>query len=357
MQIVSVGKAHPEHWVDQESLIVAFERQWGVAHQNIRRVRQLHEAVQVGGRHLALPMDEYENLSFGAANDAFIRVGLDVAEKAIHDALANTGFAVSDVDAIWFTTVTGISAPSLDARLMNRLPFRSDLKRTPLFGLGCVAGAAGVARVADYLKGHPDGVCLLVSVELCSLTLQKQDLSIANLISSGLFGDGAAAVLMVGANRVDEVHPSCAGNRADVVASRSRFYPNTEGVMGWDVGEKGFRVVLSADVPKMVTDHIADDVAAFLDEQACSLSDIRSWVCHPGGPRVLSAMQEALNLSKEDLALTWESLRRVGNMSSTSVLHVLKDTMVDRPPGSGTFGMMMAMGPAFCSELVLLRWR
>src|SRR5439155_17153859 len=155
--------------------------------------------VLVGGRYLALPLAAYAGLtSFTEANDAWIRVGLDVGAAAIEDALRRAGLGVKDVDALWCTSVTGVAAPSLDARLINRLGFRPNLKRVPIFGLGCVAGAAGVARAADYLRGHPGEVALLLSVELCSLTLQRDDLSIPNLIATGLFGDGAAAVVLTG---------------------------------------------------------------------------------------------------------------------------------------------------------------
>ena len=174
-----------------------------------------------------MPLEAYPDLTFGEANQAFARVAVDVGEQALRAALAQAGCAPADLDAIFFTTVTGIATPSIDARLVNRLGLRRDIRRTPMFGLGCVAGAAGVARVADFLAGRPDGVAALVSVELCSLTLQRQDLSIPNLIASGLFGDGAAAAAAVGAERAD----AASGPR--VVASRSVFYPDTEGVMGW----------------------------------------------------------------------------------------------------------------------------
>jgi alkylresorcinol/alkylpyrone synthase len=223
----------------------------------------------------------------------------------------------------------------------------------PVFGLGCVAGAAGVARAADYVRGFPGDVAVLLSVELCSLTLQMQDLSIPNLIASGLFGDGAAAAVVVGAERelpADETP----GPR--VVATRSVFYPDSERVMGWDISESGFRIVLSADVPKVVRDHLRDDVDEFLADHGLARDDIASWVCHPGGPKVLEAMEQSLDLPEGALDVTWRSLREVGNLSSTSVLLVLQKTMADHRPEPGTPGMMLAMGPGFCSELVLLEW-
>ena len=161
---------------------------------------------------------------------------------AIREALDRAGLEPTDVDAIYFTTVTGVATPSIDARLFNRLGFRSDVRRVPMFGLGCVAGAAGIARLNDYLRAWPDQVAVLLSVELCSLTLQQQDFSIANLVSSGLFGDGAAAVVVAGAER--EL-PALERPGPKVKATRSIFYPDSERVMGWDISESGFQVVLS----------------------------------------------------------------------------------------------------------------
>ncbi len=231
---------------------------------------------------------------------------------------------------------------------MNRLHLPSHVKRMPIFGLGCVAGTAGVARAADYVRAYPDQVAILLSVELCSLTLQRQDLSIPNLIASGLFGDGAAAAVIVGAERQ--------ADGPQILDSRSIFYPDSEEVMGWDISESGFKIVLSAGVPEVVKRYLGRDVDAFLNDHGLNRSDISSWVSHPGGPKVLTAMQEALNLPDGALDVTWNSLRSVGNLSSTSVLMVLEDTMRDHRPEPGSLGLMLAMGPGFCSELVLLRW-
>jgi len=356
MQILSVGTALPPHYYDQEELLAAFTRAWTTEHHNPSRVEQLHRAVMVGGRHLALPMEAYEALEgFGEANDAYIEVGTDLGEQALRAGLSAAGLEPSDVDAIFFTSVTGIAVPSLDARLINRLGLRSDVKRTPIFGLGCVAGAAGTARMYDYLRAWPDQVAVLLSVELCSLTLQRGDLSVPNLIASGLFGDGAAAVVAAGSQRAPRLQSTGRGPR--VLATKSRFYPGTEQVMGWKIGDSGFQVVLSADVPKMVEEFIRDDVDAFLANHGLSRGDIGSWVCHTGGPKVLAAFEASLELPEGVLAATWKSLREIGNLSSASVLFVIEDTMGTCRPTPGTKGLMLAMGPGFCSELVLLEWR
>lgn len=349
MRIAGVAKAFPPHYYDQETLIAAMRKIWGRRHAGLDRLEALHRRVLVGGRHLALPLHEYELLgTWGQANDAWIRVAQQVGEEAVRAALAEAGVAVADVCALYFVTVTGVATPSIDARLMNRLGLPAGVTRVPIFGLGCVAGVAGLARAADYVRAYPGRVAVLLSVELCSLTLQQQDLSVSNLIASGLFGDGAAAVVVVGEDRPEP------GPR--IVASRSIFYPDTERVMGWDISESGFRVVLSADVPTMVMDNIGRDVDAFLADEGLRRADIARWISHPGGPKVLEAMQQTLGLPREALELSWRSLRDVGNLSSTSALLVLKDTLESGGPEPGSHGLMIAMGPGFCSELVLIRF-
>ena len=317
-------------------------------------LERIHAATGVTRRHLALPLDDYADLDgFGAANDAFIRVGLELGEQAVLGALASAGLDAADVDLVFSTSVTGVAAPSIEALLAQRLGLRPDVKRIPVFGLGCVAGAAGIARCHDYLLGHPDGVAVLLSIELCSLTVQRDDASMPNIVASGLFGDGAAAVVLVGANR------SSGSPGPRVVASRSRLYPDTERTMGWDIGGSGFRIVLAASVADVVERYIGDDVAGFLGDHDLKVPDVSAWVCHPGGPKVLEAMEQALDLRDGQLDVTWRSLARIGNLSSASVLHVLADTLAGREapaPERGTPGLLLAMGPGFCSELVLLEW-
>lgn len=354
MHILSVGTAKPPNYYDQHALIDAFERHWSTQHFNIRRVRQFHEAVLVGGRHLALPVEEYETLDgFGAANDAFIRVGLDIGEQAIADALKQAGLEPTDIDALFCASVTGVATPSLDARLFHRMGMRPDLKRTPIFGLGCVAGAAGLSRVYDYLRAWPDQVAVLLCVELCSLTLQRGDLSVANLIASGLFGDGAAAVVCVGAERAARMGMEAT---PQVLGTRSRLYPDSERVMGWDIGDDGFKVILDKSVPAVVEKYLRADVDGFLGDHGLARSDIQGWICHPGGPKVLTAYASSLEVDDAEFQITWDSLRREGNMSSASVLFVLRDTLAANTIPSQAPALILAMGPGFCSEAVLLRW-
>lgn len=351
VRIASVGCALPEHRYEQATLTAALERALATRGLESRRLEQLHRNMGVAGRNLALPLEAYERLdSFGASNDAFIRCGLDLGARAVVDGLERAGLDVADIDHLFFVSVTGVATPSLDAGLMNRLALRPDVKRTPMFGLGCVAGAAGVARASDYLRAFPEQVAVLLSVELCSLTLQRDDASIANLIASGLFGDGAAAAVLVGADR-----PTNGATVPTVAATRSVFYPDTEDVMGWRVGGDGFRVVLSADVPEVVEANVGADVDAFLADNGLTRRDISSWIAHPGGPRVLEALETALQLPDDALARTWRSLAAIGNLSSASVLVILRDAMLEGRPAHGEWALMLAMGPGFCSELVLLR--
>jgi alkylresorcinol/alkylpyrone synthase len=350
--ILSIGRALPGNYADQETLTAALQAHWARQHYNVDRLEELHRAVKVRGRHLALPLAEYPALdTFRKSNDAWIRVAEELGAEAITRALDAAGLRPADVDQLVFVTVTGLATPSIDAKLVNRLGLRRDVKRVPIFGLGCVAGAAGLARLSDLLRGFPGDVGVLLSVELCSLTLQREDLSVANAVASGIFGDGAAAVVVSGGSRTVNRAPL-----PSVVATRAAFYPDTEWVMGWDFRDTGFQVVLSAEVPRITRENIGRDVDQFLASQGLERKDVKHWIAHTGGPKVLEAFQSALALPDGALARSWRSLEEVGNLSSASVLFVLADLLESGDPRPGDRGLVVAMGPGFCAEMVLLQW-
>jgi alkylresorcinol/alkylpyrone synthase len=349
MKIISAASAFPKHRYPQAAIAAALQEFWDGRLEKPEFVSWLHRRTGVETRHLVLPLAAYQRVdSFGKTNSIWIEAAHNLGKAAICKALTAPGLAPRDLGALFFTSVTGVSAPSIDAKLSNSLHMSPALKRVPMFGLGCVAGAAGIARAADYVRGYPDQVAALLSVELCSLTWQREDTSTANVIATGLFGDGAAAVLVAGNDTPFD------GPR--IVATRSVFYPGTEDVMGWDISEKGFRVLLSPDVPKVVRDHLRADVDAFLAEHGLDRERIAGWIIHTGGPKVLEAVQESLALPDGALDRSWDSLRRVGNLSSASVLVVLEDVLARGGGEPGTYSVMAAMGPGFCSELLLLQW-
>jgi alkylresorcinol/alkylpyrone synthase len=351
--IAAVGRALPRHYADQETLIAAFRDAWRGAHFNVERLEELHRAVQVSGRHLAVPIEQYKELaSFARRNEVWVEVAVDLGEAAVRDALRHAALEPGDVGHLFFVTTTGIATPSIDARLVNRLGLSPGVRRTPIFGLGCAAGAAGIARAADYLRAFPDQVAVLLSVELCSLTLQRDDFSIPNIISSGLFGDGAAAVVLAGGAR--DAAEGLAGPR--VTATGSVFYRDTERVMGWDIVDGGFKIVLSGKVPDVVREHVRGDVDTFLAAHGLERAGIRHWIAHTGGPKVLKALEETLELPADALARSWKSLRETGNLSSASVLFVLGELLDSGDAAADDHGLLMSMGPGFFSELVLLQW-
>lgn len=349
MHILSTATAYPPHYYSQRETVDALLAYWGGDPRIAAVLERLHMRTGVDGRYFSRPFDDYRGLdTWGKANNVWIEVAQELGERAIDCALKHAGLSRDQIGAIFFVSVTGVASPSIDARLVNRMSLSPHIRRNPIFGLGCVAGAAGLARAADYVRAYPDQVAVLLSVELCSLTWRRDDMSMANLISSGLFGDGSAAVLVAGA-QVPRRGPR-------IVASRCVFYPNTEDVMGWDISEKGFGIVLSPDVPQVVRENLGRDVDAFLAEQGLTRKDIGSWIMHTGGPKVLEATEESLNLPHEALEVSWEALRRVGNLSSASVLVVLDEIMKHRRPAPGTRSILSAMGPGFCSEMLLLEW-
>jgi len=342
----------PHRYGQQELATVARQLLPGIATEP-EVLERFFRRVGVEQRYLSLPAEQYSKLSgWQTRNEAWLQTALPLAEHALTKALEDAGANIEDVGAIFSTTITGLAVPSLEARLMNRLAFRPTTKRVPLFGLGCLAGAAGVARAADYLRAYPDELAILLSVELCSLTVQRGDSSVANLISTGLFGDGAAAVVLAGAN-----HPLAKSHEGQrVLDSMAHFFPNTERAMGWDFTDDGFKIVLGPEVPHIAREGLPVLVDGLLERNGLTRDDVRAWVVHPGGPAVMQATCDGLGLPREALANTRRSLAQVGNLSSASVLFLLDDFRKFVRPAAKSYGMMIAMGPAFSAEAVLLQW-
>ncbi|MBF9072709.1 type III polyketide synthase [Streptacidiphilus fuscans] len=357
-RIMAVHGVLPPRRYTQQEITHAVARTCRFPRDDRDLLERVHASSGVSTRHLIMPLEDVAGLDgFGARNDAYLRGALDLGHQAVKGALDQAGIGADEVDLVVSSSVTGIAAPSLEARLAAGLGLRPDVRRVPLFGLGCAGGAAGLARVHDYLVGHPDHTALLLSVELCSLTLQRADASLQNLVAGALFGDGAAAVVATGAQHAKARAASAAVVRGpEIVATRSHLLPGTEDLLGWTVRDTGFHIMLGADLPDLVQRHLGPTVEGFLADHELKTRDVAAWVCHPGGPKVLDAVRDSLGLPARALETSWRSLARVGNLSSASVLHILRDVLADGPPPPGTPGLLLAMGPGFCIELVLLRW-
>jgi alkylresorcinol/alkylpyrone synthase len=351
--IVKTTTGFPAHYYPQENLLAAHQRAWrSKPGSGWKRLEQFYSNVNVKGRYLAWPLERYEKpTTFEERNDAYIESALQMGEETICALLEQAEIRPQEVDQLTTVSTTGIAVPALCARLMNRIPFSRHTKRLPLFGLGCLGGAAGIARSADYLQGHPKEAVILMAVELCSLTVQRDDLSVANMVAAALFGDGAAAVLMAG----DE-HLLAQPGLPRVIDSHSEFFPETEHIMGWDVRNSGFKVLLGADISKVAKSGVRPSLEAFLGKHGLKIASIDHWLVHPGGPKVIHALEDGLGLPDEALRLSRESLAEAGNISSASVLLILDKTMKHIRPKPGAYGLLMAMGPAFSAELVLLQW-
>jgi alkylresorcinol/alkylpyrone synthase len=346
----AVATALPGNYVNQESLSKALTEFWRDTGVGIEACERLHKSTTVSGRYLALQMHEYRDLNtLERSNAAWMRVAPQLGSQAAQAALSHAGLDPADIDHLFSVTGTGIATPSIDTRIIGDLGMKSEVKRSPIFGLGCAGGVAGIARAADYLRAFPNERALLLAIELCSVTLQLSDTSLANQIASGLFGDGAAAVVLSGSALANAGAPQ-------VLGSRSVLYPHTERVMGWDIVDRGFKIVMSPAIPELVRQHVAQDVDGFLAQYQLERGHIKHWIAHTGGPKVLRAIEAGLALPRSALQRSWDSLCRMGNLSSASVLFVFAELLEAKEQRPGDYGLMLGLGPGFCLELVLLQW-
>ena len=356
-KIVAVRSAFPVNRHPQSELTRAYAELCGLDPARHALLERLHGNAGVDTRHIVLPLPDYRALrGIVATNDRYIEEALDLGERALRGALESAGLTAADLDLLIVTSVTGVAVPSLDARLIPRLGLRTDVKRLPIFGLGCVAGAAGLGRLHDYLLGWPGHTAALLAVELCSLNWPATDMTTADLVVSGLFGDGAAALVATGTQTTGQRRAQGRPFGPWVIASRSEVYPDSGDTLGWRLGSDGFRIVLTAELADVVERRLAGSVTAFLAAHGMTADDVKSWVCHPGGPRVLDAVQKSLELPDSAVEASRRSLAEAGNMSSASVLHILEQVAANGRPPPGSPGLMIGLGPGVSAELVLLRW-
>ena len=353
-RILAVRSALPDNRCLQAEFTDAFATRGRMTPPERVFLDRLHAAAEVESRHTALPIADCGLLKGAeAVNDCYIDEATALGERALRRALDAAGLSAADLDLLIVTSVTGVAVPSLDARLIPRLGLRRDIKRLPIFGLGCVAGAAALGRLHDYLLGWPGQTAALLAVELCSLNWPTSGITPADMVAAGLFGDGAVALIACGGQAA--AVPG-RGPGPQVIASRSAVYPDSGDALGWRLSTDCFRIVLTTELPAVVERGLADSVTGFLAEHDLTIDDIASWICHPGGPKVIDAVQRALKLPDSAVAASRRSLAEVGNMSSASVLHILEMISDNGRPPPGSSGLMIGLGPGVSAELVLLRW-
>ena len=346
-RIQSVATAVPATCIDQ-ALASEFARQMFAGRiPDLERLLPLFENAGIRTRYFAAPQEWFfTDHDLAEKSAMYAREATRLSAEAAGKALVKAGITPQDIDYIIYVNTTGLATPSIDARLINVMGLRPDVRRTPIWGLGCAGGSAGLSHAHHYALAHPGARILVIATELCGLTFLSDDTSKSNLVAIALFGDGAAAAVVVG----DE----CEGPGLEVLGTRSRFYPDSLDVMGWTVLQEGLQVVFAQRIPQIVEETAAEDVGAFLAGHDLKIADIDAFLLHPGGTKVLEAYEKALVLEPTQLALARGVLRDFGNMSSATVFFVLERYLDEHGTGQGGHGLISALGPGFCSESLLV---
>jgi len=350
-RVLSVGTCDAPYKLSQSEAKEFVHTLFSNSKLDIERLITVFDNSTVSTRHISQPIEWYGKYhSLSERNKIFIDTALELSQKAAVSCLEKINVPYEDLDHVMFVTSTGLSTPSLDALLLNRLHFKKHIERTPIWGLGCAGGAVGLSRAYEYTKAYPKKTVLVIAVELCSLTFQKDDISKSNIIAASLFSDGAAAVLITG----DE-HKLGVRNGINLLDTLSTTYDNSLDVMVWEVIDTGFKVIFSRDIPTIVREYVQPNVKELLDLHNFTFNDIKHYIAHPGGLKVIAAYQESMGLTNGAMDYARKVLNEHGNMSSPSVLYVLDEFLSSSSYKSGEYGLITALGPGFSSELILFR--
>lgn len=347
-RVLSVATALPRHRVEQETAKDFARAMFASAYGDVERLLPVFDHVGVEGRNFCVPPGWfYEEHSFPEKNDLYVENALDLSEKAARRALDRADVAPEEVGAIFFVSTTGLSTPSIDSKLLPRLGLSEHTRRVPVWGLGCAAGAGGLALAADHAKLYPQKAVLFVAVELCGLTFQWGDRSKASLVSVALFADGAAAAVL-GSDGEGTSGP-------EILGGHSTTWRGTEDVMGWEVVESGLKVLLSRSVPEVVRSRVPENLRVACSSVGLAPEDLEHFVTHPGGAKVLDAFEEVLGLEPGGLHFSREVLREHGNISSVTVLFILERLLASGETSPGELGVVSSLGPGFSAEHVFFR--
>ncbi len=353
-RVLATACAWPRHRVDQATAaerIGVWLRQRG---EDPRRIQRIFANSGVEARWSSLPFEDlFEARGMGARSHAYAEHAVTLAEEAARAALARSGVDARSIALVTSISCTGFLIPSVDAHLVNRLGLGPHVRRLPLTLLGCAGGAMGLAHTADLLRAHPDQAALIVAVELPSQNFQVDDLSMAHLVSSALFGDGAAAVVLGGDELTTNADAAC---HPRLLASRTHFFEDSLDVMGFDVRDSGFHMVLDARIPVFLDEVIWPEVEAFLADHGTSTAELDHFLVHPGGRAILDALEARIGRGPAAVAPSRALLREYGNLSSASVLALLDRFERGAEPQPGQRGLMLAFGPGFNAEMILLEW-